>query len=159
MALARLHCRWGEIPAKVLPFWLGHFALGMLVALWLEHRRAGGRVRVGTCDAALCCRLVARRRQGVWRYSVPTGTVPRALFATLLTAAGFALIVAAASAGRGPAMDWLRWRPLAGIGVVSYGLYLWHLPLLLVLREAGALPHALCRARSSSSAARSSPRR
>ena len=40
-------------------------------------------------------------------------------------------------------MGWLRWRPLARIGVVSYGLYLWHLPLLLVLRDAGALPHDL----------------
>ncbi len=136
---------WGQIPTKVLPFWLGHFALGMLIALWLEHRRAVGRARIGAgATAALMgsgWALVVL--QGVWRYSVPTGTVPRALFATLLTASGFALIVAAAGAGRGPAMGWLRWRPLAGIGVVSYGLYLWHLPLLLVLREAGVLPDAL----------------
>ena len=34
---------WGEIPGKVLPAYLGHFALGMLAALWLAHRAREGR--------------------------------------------------------------------------------------------------------------------
>jgi peptidoglycan/LPS O-acetylase OafA/YrhL len=136
---------WGQIPMKILPFWLGHFAVGMLIALWLEQRRARGRVRIGApaTAALMVAGWALVLLQGVWRYSVPTGTAERALFATLLTATGFALIVAAAAGGRGPAMGWLRARPLVSVGVVSYGLYLWHLPLLLVLREAGALPHDL----------------
>ena len=151
---------WGQIPMKVLPFWLGHFAVGMLIALWLEHRRARGRVRIGALatGALMLAGWSFVVLQGVWRYSVPGGTIERALFATLLTGTGFALIVAAAAGGRGPAMGWLRWRPLAGVGVVSYGLYLWHLPLLLVLRDAGALPEPWCRACSWCSPCRSPPR-
>jgi peptidoglycan/LPS O-acetylase OafA/YrhL len=49
-------------------------------------------------------------------------------------------VIAAVSAGRGPVLRGLAWRPLAGAGIVSYGLYLWHLPVLLAVREAGLLP-------------------
>ena len=58
----------------------------------------------------------------------------------LPAAAGFALVIAAVAAGRGPVLRGLAWRPLAGAGIVSYGLYLWHLPVLLAVREAGLLP-------------------
>ena len=44
---------------------------------------------------------------------------------------GFAALVAAVVAGRGQATAWIHARPLAKIGLVSYGLYLWHLPLML----------------------------
>jgi peptidoglycan/LPS O-acetylase OafA/YrhL len=37
-------------------------------------------------------------------------------------------------------MSWLAARPLAAIGVISYGIYLWHLPLILVVRQLGLLP-------------------
>jgi acetyltransferase len=39
-------------------------------------------------------------------------------------------------------VGWLSLRPLAAVGLVSYGLYLWHLPLILVGRHLGILPHA-----------------
>jgi len=135
---------WGEIPGKTLVAYIGHFALGMLVALWLERRRAGGRAFIGapTTTALMLVGLAIVVLQGFWRYRAP-GTLPLALFSTLAPAAGFALIVAAAAAGRGRATAWLRWRPLAAVGVISYGLYLWHLPLLLVLANAGALPEPL----------------
>jgi peptidoglycan/LPS O-acetylase OafA/YrhL len=51
-------------------------------------------------------------------------------------------VIVAASAGRGPAVGWLSARPLVAIGVISYGIYLWHLPLLLVTRNAGLMPDA-----------------
>ena len=39
---------WGEIPRKTLPAYIGHFALGMLAALWIERRRVlGQRARRG----------------------------------------------------------------------------------------------------------------
>jgi peptidoglycan/LPS O-acetylase OafA/YrhL len=37
-------------------------------------------------------------------------------------------------------LTWLASRPLAGVGIVSYGLYLWHVPVLLWLRARGLLP-------------------
>ena len=55
----------------------------------------------------------------------------------LPAAAGFAMLICLA-ATRPPRA--LAWRPLAWCGLVSYGLYLWHVPVLLVLRAAGLLP-------------------
>jgi peptidoglycan/LPS O-acetylase OafA/YrhL len=44
--------------------------------------------------------------------------------------------------GRGPATAWIHARPLAMIGLVSYGVYLWHVPLMLFGLRLGVLPHA-----------------
>ena len=64
-----------------------------------------------------------------------TGHVVRDLPAAL----GFAAVVAAVAA-RPPAV--LSCAPLRGLGTISYGLYLWHLPVLLWLRFEGLLPRA-----------------
>jgi acetyltransferase len=63
-----------------------------------------------------------------------TGHLVRDLPAAL----GFAAVVAAVAA-RPPAV--LAWAPLRGLGTISYGLYLWHLPVLLWLRFEGLLAH------------------
>ena len=57
----------------------------------------------------------------------------------LPAALGFAAVVAAVAA-RPPAA--LSCAPLRGLGTISYGLYLWHLPVLLWLRFEGLLPSA-----------------
>ena len=44
-------------------------------------------------------------------------------------------------AGRGPGTAWIHARPLARSGGL-YGLYLWHLPLMLFGTRLGVLPHA-----------------
>ena len=67
-----------------------------------------------------------------------TGHVVRDLPAAL----GFAAVVAAVAA-RPPAV--LSCAPLRGLGTISYGLYLWHLPVLLWLRFEGLLPARLRR--------------
>ena len=61
-----------------------------------------------------------------------TGHVVRDLPAAL----GFAAVVAAVAA-HPPAV--LSRAPLRGLGTISYGLYLWHLPVLLWLRFEGLM--------------------
>ncbi|PTL59689.1 acyltransferase family protein [Paraconexibacter algicola] len=137
---------WGEIPRKTLPAYIGHFALGMLVALWLEHRRArrdGARLTPAVTAGLSVVGWLLVVAEGYWHETEPSGGLARALFSTLMVALGFALVVAAAAGGSGPSVDWLRARWLARTGLISYGLYLWHLPLLLVLRDNGLLPEAL----------------
>jgi peptidoglycan/LPS O-acetylase OafA/YrhL len=57
----------------------------------------------------------------------------------LLTAlAAVAVLVGVAGAPDGAASRILGWRPLAAVGGISYGLYLWHWPVFLIL-NAGRL--------------------
>ncbi|MFA5884522.1 MAG: acyltransferase family protein [Acidimicrobiia bacterium] len=54
----------------------------------------------------------------------------------LLCGLGVVVVIAAAShPTRGPIARALAWKPLVAIGLISYGLYLWHWPLYLVLNE------------------------
>jgi peptidoglycan/LPS O-acetylase OafA/YrhL len=43
------------------------------------------------------------------------------------------LVVAASAADHGPIARLLSWRPFVAAGTISYGLYLYHLPIVLVL--------------------------
>jgi peptidoglycan/LPS O-acetylase OafA/YrhL len=133
----------GEIPGKTLPEWIGIFAIGMLAALVLERRRNTSLTRSSTAICMLLGFAIVTLR-AVWTESpvLPDPVLRGALLAPL-TAAGFALVIAAAADGRGPSTSWLRWRPLAYAGLVSYGIYLWHVPVILVLNERHALPVAL----------------
>jgi peptidoglycan/LPS O-acetylase OafA/YrhL len=55
----------------------------------------------------------------------------------LPAALGFAAIVLAATVRR---QRILEWAPLVWLGNISYGVYLWNVPLILALRTAGVLP-------------------
>jgi peptidoglycan/LPS O-acetylase OafA/YrhL len=127
----------GFLASKMLPAWIGHFALGMLVAVWAGRGRELGARATGGLVAAGSALVVL---DGFWHETAAPDSFVRAGLAGLPAAAGFALIVAAAVAGRGPAVAWLRARALVAVGAVSYGVYLWHVPLLLAAREAGLLP-------------------
>jgi peptidoglycan/LPS O-acetylase OafA/YrhL len=63
----------------------------------------------------------------------------------LLPCLGAALIIWSGSVGWGSAQKLLSVRPLAWIGKVSYSLYLWHWPILVLVNSAGwyarGLPH------------------
>lgn len=150
LALVAVSALWntvshGPIASKSLVTYIGHFALGMLVALWIERRRvAGSRVLGPRATGILMALGVAVIAWNAYVYEAWDGdSFSRAVLAKLPTALGFALVVAAAAAGTGPTVRWLRARPLVGVGVVSYGLYLWHLPLILAIRQLGLLPAAL----------------
>jgi peptidoglycan/LPS O-acetylase OafA/YrhL len=58
----------------------------------------------------------------------------------LPVAAGFGLLIWAAAAGTGPVLRVLGWRPFTGLGVVSYGVFLWHLPIMLAVNRITHLP-------------------
>ncbi|MFL5910987.1 MAG: acyltransferase family protein [Gaiellaceae bacterium] len=137
----------GPIASKSLVAYIGHFALGMLVALWIERRRVvhGRDALFGPgATAALMAAGVAVIAWNAYVYEAwDGGSFSRVVLAKLPTAVGFALVVAAAAGGRGPSVSWLRARALVAIGIVSYGVYLWHLPLILVVRKLGLLPSAL----------------
>jgi len=49
-------------------------------------------------------------------------------------------IVVASTPAAGPPSRLLGNRVLAGMGVISYGFYLWHVPVLVFLRGHGLLP-------------------
>lgn len=65
------------------------------------------------------------------------------VFQKTLIATGFAALVLLACLIRSP---WLvrTTAPLRYLGTVSYGLYLWHLPVLLLLKDRGLPPLAVC---------------
>lgn len=132
---------WRPLGPKILPAYIGHFALGMLGALWFERRRA---VRSDPLGARATAVLAATGAGfvilgGYWHETSGSG-ITYATFSGLPAALGFALVITAAAAGGGPAVGWLRARPLVAIGVISYGVYLWHLPLLLATRHLGLMP-------------------
>jgi len=117
-----------QVAAKALPAFLPYFAAGMAVARWPVSRWRLGWAITG---AAL---VVAN---GVWHsVAAPRAVNPAlAVVADFPAAVGFALLVSVAAAG---GLAWLG--RLSWVGVRSYGLYLWHVPLILFLRRLDLLP-------------------
>jgi peptidoglycan/LPS O-acetylase OafA/YrhL len=122
--------------AKSLPAMLPYFAVGMLTAVLLHGRRLSGRAALLLAVAGLA--LVGA---DMWVHASAESGTPLAyrlrVIRDLPAALGFAAILALAVT-RPPAA--LAARPLAWTGEVSFGLYLWHVPVLLWLRAQGLLP-------------------
>jgi peptidoglycan/LPS O-acetylase OafA/YrhL len=109
----------------------------MAVALWTERKpdlRLSRGWSAGIAGAALAM-LTGLGYYLATRYGEPTakliGDIPAAL--------AFAALALVAIRGQGLGLAWMSWRPLVGLGVISYGFYLWHLPLIFLLR--GIYPH------------------
>jgi peptidoglycan/LPS O-acetylase OafA/YrhL len=122
---------WPETAMSTLPTFLPVFACGMAAAA-LTHRRVAARGLARglmVSGAVLVCADAWWHHQGTGM----TGHVVRDLPAAL----GFAAVVAAVAA-HPPAV--LSRAPLRSLGTISYGLYLWHLPVLLWLRFEGLMP-------------------
>ena len=125
--------------SKTLAAMLPYFALGMLAALALHGRTPSVR----RARAMIAGGRRARRLRRVRKAAVPASGVDAddALLdrcRDVPSGVGFALIIAAAA--RAPHGRVLGNRVLAGMGTISYGFYLWHVPVLVFLRGHGLLP-------------------
>lgn len=128
------------IAGKLLPAMLPYFALGMLAALALDGRRPFGRpVAWGLLAAGIALVVGDAWWQAHGAASQSTSYAFR-IWRDMPGAAGFALVIAVAAGSAGAGTALLRWRPLVYAGTISYGMYLWHVPLLLAARHLGILP-------------------
>ncbi len=154
IGLVAIGCVWNvlawdhglsEVWKKALPGYIGYFACGMLVALWAERRKAFGRVPLRPFPTGIIflAGVVLVVVDAFWREAPMTLQSLHAPFINLLASVGFALVIAAVVGGTGRAARATAFRPIAALGVISYGVYLWHLPLILALKEVDLLPHAL----------------
>jgi peptidoglycan/LPS O-acetylase OafA/YrhL len=124
--------------AKSLPAMLPYFAFGMLAAIAVHGRRLPAPRLLAAAGALLVA------GDAVWHALRDAAGTPADLSIVVRdvpAAAGFALVIAAvASAAATRTASAGALRPLAALGVVSYGFYLWHVPVLLWLRGHGLLP-------------------
>jgi peptidoglycan/LPS O-acetylase OafA/YrhL len=136
------------LATKALPAYLPYFGLGMLLALWVEKAIARDgrtpRVGPGATLALVAAGIAGVVCNGLWHSSPAADGVPFVTGAlqNLPAGMGFATLLAAVVVGRGPATAWIHARPLAKVGLFSYGIYLWHVPLMLFGVRLGVLPHA-----------------
>ncbi|MEI3865695.1 acyltransferase [Microbacterium sp. CCNWLW134] len=70
------------------------------------------------------------------------GIIERSLSMPIATV-GMLPVIAHAAFGRGPIVTALSWRPVVYLGVISYGLYLWHYPILWVMARVIEAPQWL----------------
>ena len=133
---------WGPVASHTAISFLPYFACGMLVALVVEAHRAAGRPPFGqvasaTLVAAAAVVLVAN---GLWHVHGDHASLGMEVFADSAAAAAFAAIIASLVLGTGLGARWLGIGPLAWMGEIAYGFYLWHIPLLVLARATGIFP-------------------
>lgn len=139
----------GPVLAFLLPSFLLWFGLGMGLAV-LSATRAAPRLHDAVARRPGACWLLAAALLALAAFGMD---LPRGFLGayTDLTWAGehvvYALIALCllapatlGTAGGGALRRVLAWRPLALVGLVSYGIYLYHLPLLIEFGRRG-WPH------------------
>lgn len=133
-----------DLPARktLVPF-LGYFGVGMAVA-WLADRRReplGGPATVALALGGVA--VVAA--WSAWQLSVenPGDHFWLGVLQHVPSSFGFGALVWAGAQGGGAAARAMAARPLVSLGLVSYGFYLWHLPILLGLNRLGDWPAGL----------------
>ena len=116
------------------PGFLDHFALGMAVAAVSIVRPA---LRVPAPAVLVLAAVAGLVALGFFGGAPGDGPVAQALIAHEVKGlVSVALLVAALSAGGAPGRA-LASEPLRTVGVISYGVYLWHLNVLQELADAG----------------------
>jgi peptidoglycan/LPS O-acetylase OafA/YrhL len=125
---------------KVLPAMAPYFAVGMLAAV-LAHGRAPGRRLVGVMLLAGAALVGADAYWHAAGAAAGSHDLALRIWRDLAAAVGFALIAVAVAHAASP-LRALGTRPLAYVGRISFGLYLWHVPLMLWLKAQGLLPRS-----------------
>jgi peptidoglycan/LPS O-acetylase OafA/YrhL len=122
---------WGPAVTTSLPTYLPLFACGIAARLLVHDRAPARATRVGLLVAGAAAVLA----NGLW-HAHGTGLLGHVVL-DLPAAAGFAAIVAALATGPGGVLDTA---PMRALGTISYGTYLWHMPVLYWLRLRHLLP-------------------
>lgn len=123
---------------KILPAFTPYFALGMAAAVAVHKRVIGGRAVWALL--ALGTALVVG--DGLWAADEATRgshDLKLRIWRDLPAAAGFACWMVAVASATKP-LRVLVTRPMVWLGTVSYGIYLWHVPVFLTLRAHDLLP-------------------
>lgn len=125
--------------SKTLPAMLPYLGLGMLTAVLLHDRapaQAGRRAMLLGGLGLVATDAVVKALGGA---SVFDPYPYFRIFRDLPSGIGFALVIAAlaTSIKQGGMMSG---RVLAGVGTISYGFYLWHVPVMWWMRGNGLLP-------------------
>ena len=133
---------WGPVASHSPPSFLPYFACGMLVALLVESRRVRGTPPLGrvTSAALVSGAAVVLVLNGWWHATFAHDAVAMEVLADSGAAVAFAAIIAALVLGTGTGVRWMGSRPLAWMGEITYGFYLWHIPLIVCARGLGLLP-------------------
>jgi peptidoglycan/LPS O-acetylase OafA/YrhL len=126
------------------------FAIGMALAVasaaaQVRGRAPGGLARTVGDQPAIAWIAAACCYAGVVSLRFPYGfdppTVSQEVLREVLFGLVAVLVVAPGVFGpqdQGVVRRLLRWRPLVGAGIVSYGIYLWHLTVMIELAEPGS---------------------
>lgn len=122
---------WGPVARLALPAMLPYLVLGMVIAHLppLATRRSAVTMLFGGITLAMA--------NGVW-HALGFGDWALGVLRDLPGAIGYALIIAACAQPVIGAAEWLR--PFESVGRWSYGIFLWHLPILLLIKGHGRMP-------------------
>jgi peptidoglycan/LPS O-acetylase OafA/YrhL len=133
LGLARHRAAGGRAPAEVertLPEMLPVFGAGMAARVLAEGRQIGPRLTWALLGSGGLLAWAYARGSLAWPLDNVTRELPAAL--------GFAAVCTACGSGAAPRL--LRCRPVLALGTLSFGVYLWHYPLIYALERAGVWP-------------------
>ncbi|MGE4428618.1 MAG: acyltransferase family protein [Solirubrobacteraceae bacterium] len=125
--------------SHILPARMASFAAGMLVAVLVHGRAASRRGVIGLMVAGTALVALEASARG---YGLGPADLRQQLVDTPASL-GFALMIAAVALGRVPGMAVFTVGPFRWAGILSYGMYLVHFPVIYALRTLGPWPDGL----------------
>lgn len=122
---------WGPIARLSLPAMLPYMAIGMLVAHLPPLKDRRGAIAMILIGSLLAVGDSLWHALGLWQWGL-------GVLRDTPGAVGYGLIIAACAQ---PVVGWSRrLRGAESFGRWSYGVFLWHLPILLLLKGRGLMP-------------------